>query len=72
MSYAKLRGRIREVYGTQEAFAKVLGISATSLSSKLNNKTDFTASEILKACEVLNVPVTQAPTYFLSQCSLEN
>ena len=35
-SSGKLRGKIREVCGTEKEFAKVLKISATALSLKLN------------------------------------
>lgn len=40
-SYAKLRGRIKEYFKTQEAFAKELGISRTSLNLRLNNINEF-------------------------------
>lgn len=48
MSYAKLRGKIREVYGTQEAFAEAIGLSKAGLSMRLNNKIKWTADEIEK------------------------
>lgn len=37
--YSKLKGKIKEVFGTQSAFAKAMGLSGVSLSSKLNNIT---------------------------------
>jgi hypothetical protein len=46
VSYAALRGRIREKYGTQEAFDQAMGKSVTTLSAKLNRKTDWTRAEI--------------------------
>ena len=33
--YNKLRGRIREVFGTQEEFGKAIGLSNTSISCKI-------------------------------------
>ena len=39
--YAKLRGKIKEVYRTQDEFAKALGIGRVSLSQRLNNTLDF-------------------------------
>ena len=36
--YSKLRGRIKEVYGKEGAFADALGITPKSLSDWLNNK----------------------------------
>ena len=46
MSYAKLRGRIREVFGTDEAFSKAMGLNKATISKKLNNKTDWSLSLI--------------------------
>ena len=53
MSYSKLRGRIKEVFKTQEAFAEAMGKNTVSISHKLNNKCDWTASEMAKACKSL-------------------
>ena len=64
MSYAKLRGRIREKFGTQEAFANEMGMNPASLSSKLNGKTEWTRQEIEKACVLLEIPLTEAHLYF--------
>lgn len=62
--YSKLRGKIREVYGTQFDFAEAMGMSAVSLSEKLNNKTQFTQKEIDKACELLQIKKEEIPIYF--------
>ena len=67
MSYAALRGRIREKYGTQEAFAKAMDMSPTTLSAKLNRKTDWTRAEIERACDLLDIPIVEAPEYFFTQ-----
>ena len=44
--YSKLRGKIKEVFGTQDKFAKALGISGATLSLKLNNISEFTQQEM--------------------------
>ena len=67
MSYAKLRGKIKEVFGTNEAFAKALGIDTSSLSAKLNNKSSWKREEIEKACELLNIPIEEVYLYFFTQ-----
>ena len=67
MSYAKLRGKIREVFGTNEAFAKELGIEVSTLSLKLNNKSPWKREEIEKACIVLGVPVEEVYLYFFTK-----
>lgn len=66
MNYSKLKGKIKEVYGTQNAFAKVMGISTVSLSAKLNNLVGFTQAEINKACELLEIPVALITVYFFT------
>lgn len=66
-NYAKLRGRIKEIFGTQEAFAKAIGISSVSLSQRLNNMLEFTQEEIFNSCEVLNIPLTDMMSYFFTK-----
>lgn len=67
VSYASLRGRIRAMYGTQEAFADDVGMSPTTLSAKLNGKTDWTRSEIEKACQLLDIQPEEIPAYFFTR-----
>lgn len=62
--YSDLRGLIRSKFKTQEAFAKAIGMSACSLSKKLNGKAEWTAKQIHKACEVLGISADQIPFYF--------
>ena len=65
--YRKLRGRIREKYKTESAFAQAVGIGRVSLSERLNNKMDFTRLEIKKACEVLDLSAKEIPLYFFTE-----
>ncbi len=64
MDYSKLRGAIREKFGSQEAFAAALEMSAASVSAKLNGRTEWQSDEIVKACQLLGVPLAQAWEYF--------
>ena len=64
--YSKLKGKIKEVFGTQAAFAKAMGLSGVSLSSKLNSLTQFTQAEMNRACELLEIPLNQLPVYFFT------
>lgn len=66
MSYSKLRGKIREVFGTQEAFAIALGINAATISGKLNGKTNWTREEMENACEALHIPLEEMHKYFFT------
>lgn len=64
MDYSKLRGAIREKYGVHKAFARALFMSEASLSAKLNGRTEWRTDEIVKACELLGIPLDQAHEYF--------
>lgn len=52
---SKLRGKIRENFGSEYAFGKALGMALSTLSGKLNNKSEFTRSEILSIVKLLNL-----------------
>lgn len=65
--YSKLNGKIKEVCNTQEVYANKLGLSATSVNNKLNNKTPFTQNEILKSMEILNIIPEELQQYFFTQ-----
>ena len=60
----KLRGKIREICDTEKDFAKMLNISSITISSKLNNKSDWSRKEIEKAIAVLSIKRDEIPTYF--------
>lgn len=62
--FRKLRGKIVEVYGKQEAFAKAVGLSTRSLSLKLNNEREFKPSEISRAIPLLRLDFKDIPEYF--------
>jgi plasmid maintenance system antidote protein VapI len=66
-NYSKLRGRIREVFGTQDRFAEAMGRSNTSISQKLNNKSEWTQKEINRAVEVLGIDDVDVSAYFFAQ-----
>jgi transcriptional regulator with XRE-family HTH domain len=64
MSYAKLRGKIREVFGTQYAFAAAMGVSSVTISQRLNGKVEWKTNEIAKACELLGISLEEVAQYF--------
>lgn len=72
MSYAKLRGRIVEKFGSQSAFAAKLEWREALLSAKLNNKSKWEFSDVMKVCELLEIPVNEAHIYFFCAESYEN
>lgn len=65
-SYAKLRGKIREVFGSQDAFALDMGMDRSTVSLKLNGKSDWTRNEIEKACYLLHIPIEEVHDYFFT------
>jgi hypothetical protein len=65
--YSKLRGKIKEVCGTQEKFAKQIGIGTVSLSKRLNNLLEFSQQEIKEAARVLGILDCEIPLYFFTE-----
>lgn len=70
--YDKLRGKIKEVCGTNFKFAELMGVSNSTISAKLNNKSEFSQPEIFRAVEVLGLEKSEIPQYFFCLISLEN
>lgn len=64
--YSKLRGKIKEVFGTQDKFAKALGISGATLSLKLNNISEFTQQEMAASMRLLHEPARSVDKYFFA------
>ena len=55
MNTNKLRAKIKENGLNQNCVAERIGISSNSFSRKLLGKRDFTLSEVVALCEVLNI-----------------
>ena len=72
MSYSKLKGRIVEKFGTQSAFAAAMGWREALLSAKLNNKSQWSFNEVMKACGLLCIPLDEAHLYFFCDNSYDN
>lgn len=69
--YSKLYGKIREVFGTQEAFAEAMEMSRTAVNARLTQKVEWKSPEIAKACELLGISLSDSHLYFFSFKSLE-
>ena len=63
-NYNKLKGRIKEMCGTQLGYAKALGISDAALSQRLNNKGVFTQTEIYESMAILKIEPVELSIYF--------
>ena len=64
--YSKLLGKIKEVFGTQHAFAAAMQMGYVSLNRALNNKRDFDQPEMHRACILLGIPAEEIPLYFFT------
>lgn len=64
--YRKLKGKIKEVFDTQEAFRIAMGMSKTKFNQRLNGSVEWKTSEIAKACELLHIPLSDAYLYFFT------
>lgn len=70
--YRKLLGRIKEICGTQEAFADSLSMNRATLTQKLKNRTSFTQPEIDRACDILHIEASDIPVYFFALDDAKN
>lgn len=66
-NFSKLIGRIVEKFGTRYAFASAMGIGKNTLSAKLSNESEFTQTEIAKACELLSISEEEMYEYFFTK-----
>ncbi len=65
--YNKLKGKIKEVFGTQDKYAEALGISSTALINKLTGKSYFNQPQIEVSIKVLNIDILDIDAYFFAQ-----
>lgn len=68
-NFNKLKGKIKEVYNTQNDFATDMEMSPNTLSSKLNGQSYFSSEEISRAVELLKInnPVDAWNIFFSQQ-----
>lgn len=62
--YNKLRGRIVEIFGSQKAFADAIGISESTVASKLSGRLKFSQNEVFIWANALNIPKEDIGIYF--------
>lgn len=64
--YSKLRGKIKEIYGTQTAFATAMSMNEATLSNKLNNNVEFSQKEMDRTCDLFNESYAMIEPYFFT------
>ena len=66
-TYPKLRGKIIEVYGSQNAFAKAIGKSEQTVIAKFKGKSAFSQADIIAWSNALDITKDEVGTYFFSE-----
>ena len=66
-NYDALKTRIREVYGTEEDFAKAMEWTPAKLTGKLSNKTEWELPEVIRAVDLLKIPKDQIESCFFTE-----
>lgn len=64
--FSKLIGRIAEKFTTRKAFCDALGVAPEWLSRRLNNLTQFDASEMIAIIDLLDIDVQEIHLYFFA------
>ena len=64
--YSKLRGKIKECFGSEKVFAEKMDMSQQALSARLNNKTEFADNEIYRGKQILSLTTAEVGTYFFT------
>lgn len=64
--YSKVRGKIKEVFGTQDKFAENVNMGRVAVSQRLNNSIDLSDKEIFKWSRTLGIEAKDIPIYFFT------
>lgn len=67
--YSKLKGKIIEKFGTNQAFAEAMGWSFATNGKKLSQKARWDQDEILRACSLLDIEHCDILDYFFRLAS---
>lgn len=65
-NYQKLKGRIIEKLENNAKFMELMKWSRPTFTRKLGNESDWTANEIMKAAEILDIPLEEIHIYFFT------
>lgn len=65
-TYNKLRGKIIEVYGSQDKLAEELKVSRQTVSKKMTGKSEFSQEDIIKWSLVLGIRKDEYGEYFFT------
>ena len=65
--HSKLRGKIKEKFGSESSLSKEMGLSPTSISYRLNNIVEFSSTEIYRLIVLLDLPGDKIKEYFFEE-----
>lgn len=69
--YSELRGLIKSKVKTEQKFAELIGRTFQFVSRVFNGKAYFTAVDVKKACEVLEIADDKVGSYFYTLLALK-
>jgi hypothetical protein len=64
--YGRIRGKIKQVFGSMEAFAEAWGKSLSIVSKKLNGKIKITSDDMEEMCQLLGIEIDHVHEYFFA------
>ena len=70
--YSELLGIIKSKNLRQEDLARRINMNPSTLNLKLNNKSEFTQSQMKRICKVLDIPLNNLSKVFFCLETLEN
>lgn len=63
-TFGRLREEIKKQFDTLDEFASAMGMSVSTLSLKLNDKSEWKRDEMEAACRVLGISIHRVGEYF--------
>lgn len=64
--YSELLGKLRAQKITQEELARQIHLNPSTLNQKLNNKSEFSQSEMRAILNVIGAPIGKVAVYFFT------
>ncbi len=64
--YSELLGKLKSKKITQEELARRIHLNPSTLNLKLNNKSEFSQTEIKNICRVIGVSLDNVAAYFFT------
>lgn len=63
-NFSKIKGRIVEIFGTQEKFSEAIGLSPQTVNAKLQGRSEFSQKDIYKWAVALQIKSEDIGSYF--------